>query len=302
MTSMKAIRFFPIALLTLFSCSPASTSLEESTEEKTTIPYSYYLPDNITRNTGFLLMLHGGHSSGELFAYSTGIQAYANEHNFAILFPSASKYNEQYWPWWVKDAQEGTYPDIVELKDLCVSFMREQHLNPYRSYVAGFSAGACYAVNLYVSFPDTFRGVASVGGLPYHVVSNTDDALALMAEGATKIKSPELMIHGRMQGDNPIKALIFSGKEDKVVNPRNSEILTEQFVYHLDRLDDQEGNHSYKEKIEDFNKETPYHYTKSVYENEMGYVASYSLDNLGHSWSVNDNQVNYSKVIVETFF
>ena len=302
MTSMKAIRFFPIALLTLFSCSPASTSLEESGKEKTTIPYSYYLPDNITRNTGFLLMLHGGHSSGELFAYSTGIQAYANEHNFAILFPSASKYNEQYWPWWVKDAQEGIYPDIVELKDLCVSFMREQHLNPYRSYVAGFSAGACYAVNLYVSFPDAFHGVASVGGLPYHVVSNTDDALALMADGATKIKSPELMIHGRMQGDNPIKALIFSGKEDKVVNPRNSEILTEQFVYHLDRLDDKEGNHSYKEKTEDYNKETPYHYTKSVYENEMGYVASYSLDNLGHSWSVNDNQVNYSKVIVETFF
>lgn len=298
-------------LFILFGCSSNTTTTSTITTSNTDsslpietgiyqdnlddIVYHYYIPKILNPNTGFLLFLHGGYMDGLSFMESSGINEQADIYNFIVCFPSQSRNRnvEYYWNWYKEEEQLGLGEEINLLHEIATTLIERYDLNIDRSYVAGFSAGACEAINLYVNYPDIFQGFASVSGLGYRLVNNRVAAEGLMANGIPVVNNYQEFIRQRVGDNMPSKAVVIHGSNDALVNPRNSGVIIEQII---------DDNYQYNEEILDT-------YSHCSYYDDSHILEAYFLANIGHVYCGSTNgrfitvgEINYSEVIAEYFF
>jgi len=190
--------------------------------------YHLFLPRDRLPNEKLplLVMLHGCTQDGAAFAAGTRMNAIAQQHGCAVLYPEQSRTanTQRCWNWFDREAQRGQ-AEAGLIARLVQDVMRREAVDVQRVYVAGMSAGAAMAEILVLRFPGLFAASALHSGVMYAAADSASEALRVMRSGASL--SPTAVAR-RLAADFGQEymlapALVIHGRADTTVNPRNAE-------------------------------------------------------------------------------
>jgi poly(hydroxyalkanoate) depolymerase family esterase len=197
------------------------------------LSYRLYLPARMGRTEGLplLLMLHGCRQTAEEFAAGTRINAAADEHGCAVLYPEQSRIFNMLgcWNWFEPEALAG-HGEAALIVRATRHVIDRYRLDAARVYVAGLSAGGAMAALLCATHGDLFAACAIHSGVMFHAATGSTQALRVMQSGHTA-SQPELLRRiaaVRAPGSRSVPTLILHGSEDRTVHPVNAEQLAQQ--------------------------------------------------------------------------
>ena len=163
---------------------------------------------------GLLVMLHGCTQNPKDFARGTRMNAVAERHGFAVIWPQQGPaHNPQScWNWFRPEDQrrEGGEPAIIAAITRAV--LAELGLRDGQAAVAGLSAGGAMAAILAVTHPDLFAAAGVHSGLPAGAARDVMSAFAAMRAGG-----------GRQRDGAPL--IVFHGTADATVSAANADAL-----------------------------------------------------------------------------
>lgn len=186
--------------------------------------YKLYVPPGATagRPMPLVVMLHGCTQNPDDFACGTGMNDFARDQGFYVLYPAQAKSaNPQgCWNWFKHNHQERERGEPALIAGLTREVMRAHAIDPRRVYIAGLSAGGAMAAVVAQVYPELFAAVGIHSGLPTGAAGNLSEALSAM-NGSAAAPSPT---RGRT-GQRHLPAIVFHGDQDATVHPRNGEHL-----------------------------------------------------------------------------
>jgi len=211
--------------------------------------YDLYVPESASpfRKAPLLVMLHGGTQTPEDIALLSDMNVHAEAFGFIVLYPEQSKLRNSggYWNWFLPQNQI-RFGEPAVIVDLVQEVQTAYRIDTDAIFAAGFSAGACMAMNLIVAYPEVFAGVGLVGGLAYGVASTA--AMALTAMSGTLFDLDVTSLHAaqnRPQGNRRLlRAIVFHGADDTRVDAANYDYLISQIAMINDWIDDDRRNES----------------------------------------------------------
>ena len=181
---------------------------------------------------GFALLvaLHGCTQSAEDFARGTRFDALADAYGLIVLYPQQSmrRNPRRCWNWFLPENQRRDGAEPAGILELVEQTLASHPIDRGRVAVTGLSAGGSMAAILIEQAPEVFSAAGIVAGVALHAASDVESAFAQMNDGS----QPALTI-GRAVGDAErfarTRVQIWSGDADRVVDPRNAQVLAEQF-------------------------------------------------------------------------
>ena len=181
-----------------------------------TLDYRLFLPTGAADvPRPLVLMLHGCTQDPNDFAAGTGMDALAQAHGCAVLYPAQdTRANPQRcWNWFKHNHQQRGRGEPALLAALVQSVVREHGLDPRRVYVAGLSAGGAMAAILAQAYPDVFAAAGVHSGLAQGTARDAMSALQAMRSGA----GPATATPPPAGGHTP--TIVFHGDADATVHP-----------------------------------------------------------------------------------
>lgn len=126
-----------------------------------------HLPESMDENAPVVFMLHGYAGNPESFARDTGMNQYADEHGYAVVYPQGipDPGDKSSAAGWNSGLGNGINDDVGFLVALAKYLQDTYQFNKDATYAAGFSNGAFMMYRLACKAQDTFSGVASVAGI-----------------------------------------------------------------------------------------------------------------------------------------
>ena len=263
-----------------------------------TLNYRLYLPrDRAPQDQlPLLVMLHGCSQDAEQFATGTRMNAVAQEHNCAVLYPEQNSAANalRCWNWFDREVQRGEGEAGVIVR-LVQELMRSVAIDPRRVYVAGMSAGAAMAEILSLRNPELFAACAMHSGIAFATAGSAGEAMRVMGSGPTAgtIESVRRLTgsaEGRLRAG---PALVIHGSADTRVNPRNAaQIVALRLV--LAGLALNTGS----EPVPSVDRELEMGGRKmrqcDYLSGSRLLVRSLMVEGLGHAWSGGDSQLPFN--------
>ncbi|MGB1289272.1 MAG: hypothetical protein ACPG7F_22240, partial [Aggregatilineales bacterium] len=161
----RKISFF---IMLLLLCIPVSLIQAQSTQHTLDdLTYHLYEPDN---PAGLLVALHPTASSGKSMQALTGLNEYADEHNWLIVYPDSPDLR------WSDSNSESD--DVARVSALIEQLQTEYNIAPDDTYLTGYGTGGILALELLCTLPDSPAGVAITGAMPVPQVINRCEASA----------------------------------------------------------------------------------------------------------------------------
>ncbi len=116
-----------------------------------------------------LVMLHGCTQDPEDFAIATRMNALADLHDFAVVYPaqSAAANGMRCWNWFIAENQKRDQGEPSLIAGIARQVAAQYALDSQRIYIAGFSAGGAMAVVLAETYGDLFAALGVHSGIPY---------------------------------------------------------------------------------------------------------------------------------------
>ncbi len=172
-----------------------------------TLDYRLFLPAGASdAPRPLVLMLHGCTQNPEDFAAGTGMDARAQAHGCAVLYPAqdVQANPQRCWNWFKHNHQQRGRGEPALLAALARSVVQEHGLDPRRVYVAGLSAGGAMAAILAQAYPDVFAAAGVHSGLAPGTARDAMSALQAMRTGAgpaavaapAGVRAPTIVFHG----------------------------------------------------------------------------------------------------------
>jgi polyhydroxybutyrate depolymerase len=154
--------------------------------------YTIHIPPNVGRRPPVVFMLHGRGGTKEQAAAEFGWRELADRERFIAVFPQALPIipdlaldsltpatvpswlgSTNFTIWWssgfARNLPALHHPDDgVFLTRLIAKIVDDEHVDPYRVYIAGFSSGGGMVADLAARYPKVaraFAAIASIGGL-----------------------------------------------------------------------------------------------------------------------------------------
>ena len=192
------------------------------------------------------------------------------------------------WNWFLPENQRRDGPEPAAVLDLVERVAAEHDVDRSRIYLAGLSAGACFATILAEEAPEIFAGVASMAGVALHAAHDVDTAYAAMRGE----RGPEIAanILGTVAYRRS-RAIFWVGSRDIRVAPVNAWRLGAQFaqLYGLGPEPDTE---------EDFGGGR-----RALWHDRSGMrrVEVRELDGIGHAWSGGSLRGSYTAPVGPNF-
>jgi poly(hydroxyalkanoate) depolymerase family esterase len=240
-------------------------------------------------------MLHGCTQDPASFAFATQMNAAADRHGFAVVYPQQERTDNQNccWNWFLAQhqARGGGEPHwIAAIARELVHAEPDVEIDAGRVFVAGLSAGGAMAAVMAATYPDVFAAVAVHSGLQYRAATNMIGAFAAMAGRGPSRDDGGDVVHAAMGTlARPMPLMTVHGGADATVSPSNGDRLLEQFMT---------ANHIAAPATCDFDTRRPtttwstqvdggYSYTRSQWTDRGGALMHESLrvDGMGHAWS-----------------
>jgi len=190
--------------------------------------YRLYLPRDRHARGKFplLVMLHGCSQDATEFAAGTRMNAIAQEHGCAVLYPeqSSSANAMRCWNWFSREAQQGQ-GEADLLVHLVQDCLNRESVDERRVYIAGMSAGAGMAEILALRNPRLFAASALHSGVMYGAAGSAGEALRVMRAGTSvsPVETARRIAQALGLTDMLAPVLVLHGSLDATVNPRNAE-------------------------------------------------------------------------------
>ena len=186
---------------------------------------SYYQGDMSNKN--LIVLLHGCVQQGELLAEQSGLLSLAQKKKFSLLIPQQSQNNniKGCFNWFSTQDIEKNQGESLSIKNMINTVNTDHHFS--NIYIIGLSAGGAMASSMVVNYPELFTAGAIVAGLPYPCADNLITAIACMRSGPSQTAEQLTSLVKQLNKVQPKwPALsIFTGLNDAVVNPKNSQQL-----------------------------------------------------------------------------
>lgn len=189
-------------------------------------PYRLYLPAGpetaatpaTPAATGLplVVLLHGCKQDALDFATGTGMNALADEQQFAVLYPQQiSKANAgSCWNWFETEHQgRSGEPGMIAalVKKILAASDDGLQIDPNRIYIAGLSAGGAMATITAGLYPELFAAVGVHSGLPAGSANSMIGAFSAMRRGNS----------AGQPSSSAVPTIIFHGAQDQTVHPDN---------------------------------------------------------------------------------
>lgn len=236
--------------------------------------YLTYLPASAGKGaTGLIVMLHGCTQTNADFAAGTGMNALAERHGFAVVYPQQSRGDnaQSCWNWFSAGDQNRDRGEPAILAGIASHVAKAHGIPASGTFVAGLSAGAAMAVILGQTYPDLFAAVGTHAGLAHGSARDVPSAFAAMAGKAPadlQRKVPSL----------PTPTIIFQGSADHTVSPANADRIARDVLDAgpaVTLFDKTTGRHNGRS----FVRETTTTGDGTVL------LEYWKIDGLGHAWS-----------------
>lgn len=180
--------------------------------------YKLYLPASHPRRPrGLILMLHGCNQTPDDFARGTHMNAEAEKHGLAVVYPAQTARDNagSCWNWFRPGDQERGAGEPAELASLTRKLMKDWQLPRGSVFVAGLSAGGAMAAILAETYPDLFSAAAVHSGLARGAARDVLSAMSAMRSGSRA----EAMVP---ETGPPVRWIVFHGDADSTVDVSNA--------------------------------------------------------------------------------
>ena len=201
-------------------------------------PAYLHVPSTLTPGTDvpLVVMLHGCTQDAASFAHATRMNAAADRHGFAVLYPEQVRQDnvQGCWNWFAAEhqARGGGEPAAIAATARAVLSERASWtIDPARVFVAGLSAGGAMAAIMAATHPDLFAGIAVHSGLAYGAATSMPAAFAAMSGGGpdpTRTERAALAAMGAHR--RAVPALVIHGTADATVSPVNGDQVAAQWL------------------------------------------------------------------------
>ncbi|WP_077755816.1 alpha/beta hydrolase family esterase [Shewanella psychrophila] len=276
--------FLLLLLLIWTSTAHASapfTPLMQFGDNPGELTVSYFSP--VASSDKLVVLLHGCEQSGEILAEQSGLIALAKEHKFSLLIPQQSYDNniKKCFNWFSQQDTNQDSGEMLSIKNMVLTF--QKRLKAKKIYILGLSAGGAMTSALLVNYPDMFTAGAVVAGLPFPCADSLIKAISCMRKGPPQPASELSNLVTQAKPHQKFWPLltVWTGGEDKVVNPVNAQRLAEQWVS-LKQIDS-------PPKII---KHLGYQTTQWQDQSQNIAVELVQIDNIGHGLTVSPKQKN----------
>lgn len=263
-----------------------------------TLRYHLYLPSGRLpdERLPLLVMLHGCSQDGVVLAAGSRMNAIAQQHGCAVLYPEQSRTvnAQRCWNWFDREAQHGQAEAGLIVR-LVLDVMRREAIDVQRVYVVGMSAGAAMAEILALRFHELFAASALHSGVMYAAAGSAGEALGVMRSGANVAPTA---VASRLRADfgqevTLAPALVIHGRADSTVNPLNAEqiVALRLALAGLTGADERPIAPTAELDLEIGGRKT---LQRDYSRNGSLLVRMLLIDGLGHAWSGGDAQENFN--------
>lgn len=183
--------------------------------------YKLYLPASQPRKPkGILLMLHGCGQDPDDFAVGTHMNAQAEKHGLAVVYPAQSGASNLGGCWnWFQPAHQGRgRGEPAILASLVRKLMKEYGLGRDTVFVAGLSAGGAMAAILADVYPDVFAAAGVHSGLARGSARDLASALSVMRDGGAALRQ----VPGVAAQTDVVRRIVFHGDADVTIHRANA--------------------------------------------------------------------------------
>ena len=248
-----------------------------------------HAPKIKTEKMPLVVALHGCNQDVATIPWQSGWNKLADENGFCVIYPQQRFLNNpsSCVNWFnEKDVSKnsGESGSIKHMIDfVCDSFSIDRS----KIFAYGLSAGAAMTAVVMADSPETFNGGAILAGGPYKMATNVLSAMSAMMSAKNKSSKEwgELILNQNpdYKGKYP-RVILVHGKNDKVVNIKNSYELVKQWAYVLqtDTVPTKQipsfQNNKYVERKSYLNKE------------KEEQIIFYEIDGLGHALPVDPGE------------
>jgi poly(hydroxyalkanoate) depolymerase family esterase len=228
-----------LALLVALPAGAADKAAKRGPVEKTgflqgrlgTRAYRLYVPAVDAGPMPLVVALHGCWQTPEDFARGTRLNEAAERRHLLVLYPLQTQRENPTRCWnWFEPAQLDA-GETGQLVEVVRHVMATQPVSADRVAVLGLSAGGYMAVNLVCVAPDLFTaGVGVAAGGAYRCGTGPLGAVECMRGQGLGGDAAAAACRTRMGARaRPVRASLWQGDADSVVNPTNLDALVEMF-------------------------------------------------------------------------
>ncbi|PIW62075.1 PHB depolymerase family esterase [Shewanella sp. CG12_big_fil_rev_8_21_14_0_65_47_15] len=237
--AIKALAF-SMCMASIFSLqTQAETTsyqaLTEFGENPGNLSASYLIPNHkavVPELNTLVVLLHGCVQDGVELANNSGLTALAIEKKFAILVPQQSFENnvKRCFNWFSNQDTQYDSGEMLSIKNMITTIQSQSGAK--RVYLIGLSAGGAMVSAALVNYPNLFNAGAVIAGLPYPCADNLTKAISCMKNGPSESIDELANFAKQIHPEQRYwpKLIVWTGKNDLVVNPENSHQLTAQWV------------------------------------------------------------------------
>ncbi len=221
-----------ILVFTFFSQYSFSqiTQLKKFGDNPGELQASYYLPKSNT--SSLVVLLHGCAQDGNEFANQSGFLGLAKKHQFAVLIPQQNSNNniKRCFNWYsdkdfMKNKGEG-----LSIKNMIITLQKQ--ISAQDVYIIGLSAGGAMVSSMLVNYPDLFKAGAVVAGIPFPCADGLITAISCMNNGPSQTVGELVSLVQQINPKQVVwpKLSVWTGTNDKIVNPLNSSVYAKHWV------------------------------------------------------------------------
>ena len=166
--------------------------------------YLLYLPEGISEGAPLVFVLHGYSAFVYGFMNTADMNATADKHGFAIVYPQGLYSDSEVFPnrHWNADFTFTTNDDVGFLTSLAAYLQQSYGFSSSETFACGLSNGGFMSYTLAVKAPGVFRAIASVAGTMSKGTWDDRDV--------TSDPTPILQIHGDADATVPIDGTMIT--------------------------------------------------------------------------------------------
>jgi poly(hydroxyalkanoate) depolymerase family esterase len=181
-----------------------------------------------------VVVLHGCNQSAKSLSRESGWDMLADKFDFYVIYPAQSRLNNasNCFDWYNEKDISKNSGESGSVKQMIDYMRRSYGIDSTQIFVYGLSAGAAMTTALLANYPETFNAGAVLAGGPYKMATGAWDGLsAMMKPTSHTAKEWGALVkkdNPDFKGNYP-RLVICHGKDDKIVNPKNSYELVKQW-------------------------------------------------------------------------
>lgn len=259
--------------------APAAQRLEEVTafgSNPGRLRMFAYAPPGLPRRSPLVVVLHGCQQDALSYDRGSGWSVLARERGFAVVYAEQTRSNNPNvcFNWFRPSNVTRDRGEVMSIRQMIACMAKTYGVDRKRIFITGLSAGGAMTAAMAAAYPDLFRGVGIIAGLPFGAARDVQRALEAMRQAPQRTpREWGDLVRAAADGKGPFPSVsIWHGTRDATVAMSNGEALVDQWL-DIHGLDVASGEDSVVDG-----------HLRRIWRNKKGEaaVSFYRIDGMGH--------------------